>query len=86
MHSGDPSQPTLGHSLACRLRVEGLLRNDPKYRNKVEGARLRQDEYLARRVEAGYRSAKQARTEQVSYMKDPKEAPKSGLRRELMKI
>ena len=72
MQNGDSSQPTLGHSLACRLRIEGLLRSDPKYRNKVENARLRQDEYLAKRIEAGDQSAKQARIEPEALHEGPK--------------
>ena len=72
MQNGDPSQTTLGHSLACRLRVEGLLRSDPKYRDKVESARLRQDEYLAKRIEAGDQSAKQARIEPEELHEGPK--------------
>ena len=66
MESGDPSKPTLGHSFTCRLRMEGLLRADPILHKKLDGARLRQEEYLAKRIEAGDKSAKQARVEPVA--------------------
>ena len=63
MDTGDQSKPTLGHSIACRLRMEGQLRTDSVLHKKLDGARLRQEEYLAKRVEAGDKSAKQARIE-----------------------
>ena len=72
MSSGDLSQPTLGHSLSCRLRLEGLLRTDPVFRSKVESARVRQDEYLAKRIELGDRTAKHARVDQEESHEAPK--------------
>ena len=44
LETGEPSKPTLGHSLACRLRMEGLLRADSALHKKLDGARLRQEE------------------------------------------
>ena len=39
------------------------MRADPILHKKLDGARLRQEEYLAKRIEAGDKSAKQARVE-----------------------
>ena len=57
MRIGDPAQPTLGHNNECRVRIEGLVSEDPDFAHKLTGARARQDEFLARRVEQGDESA-----------------------------
>ena len=51
--AGDNSTPTLGHSEGCRTRMGRLLMIDPELSKSLERAQIRQDEFLARRVEAG---------------------------------
>ena len=58
---GDNSRPALGHSSACRTRIEGKLSEDPVLARKLQKAKEREDEYLARRIEAGDVEAKRAR-------------------------
>ena len=51
--AGDNANPTLAHSRDCRVRMEGLLALDPVLAQRLDRAQSRQDDYLARRVEAG---------------------------------
>ena len=59
--SGDNSQPALGHSMSCRARIAELMGSDPVLASKLDNEKKRQNEYLARRVEAGDSSAKRVR-------------------------
>ena len=61
--NGDPTRTDRGHNAACRTRIEGLLGKDPVLGKKLERAQQRQDEYLARRVEAGDLSSKRQRVQ-----------------------
>ena len=61
IRTGDNRNPTLAHSAGCRSRIEGLIGQDPFLKRKLENANHRQDEYLAKRVEAGDSSAKRGR-------------------------
>ena len=61
MRGGDTTQPTLGHSAECRVRVEERVAADPEFSHNLTGARARQDEFFARRVELGDESAKKSR-------------------------
>ena len=56
--SGDNSVPSLAHDPACRNRMEDLLAQDPDLAKVLDRARLREDEFLARRVEAGDTTAR----------------------------
>ena len=44
---------TSTHSYACRARVEALMAADPELRKRLESAQKRQEEYMAKRAEAG---------------------------------
>ena len=57
IQTGDNANPTLAHSRDCRARMEGLLALDPALSQRLDRAQSRQDDYLARRVEAGDASA-----------------------------
>ena len=59
---GDNTHPTLAHSAACRSRIERELEKDPFLSKRLEKAKLRQSEFLARRVEAGDPAAKRMRS------------------------
>ena len=59
----DYSSSTLGHDQTCHERMEDLLARDPLLSKQLEKARLREDEYLARQVEAGDTRAKRSRSE-----------------------
>ena len=59
--AGDQSQPALGHNAACRTRIEALLAQDPVLGKRLLRAQQRQDEFFARRIEAGDESAKRSR-------------------------
>ena len=64
---GDTSakRANMSHSAACRKRVEEKMAADPFLKGKLDIARQREDEYLARRVELGDLSAKRARESSV---------------------
>ena len=51
--ANEKRHPALAHSAACRARIEELMAKDPFLNKKLENANRRQDEFLARRVEAG---------------------------------
>ena len=51
--AGDNSNPSLSHDPACRNRMEDLLAQDPDLAKVLDRARLREDAFLARQVEAG---------------------------------
>ena len=61
MQKGDESQAGLSHIEACRVRIEELLGGDPFLKRRLERARARQDDYFARRVEAGDIAGKRVR-------------------------
>ena len=61
--NGDYSNPSLGHSAGCRMRMEARMTEDPQMARRLDRARQRQDEYIARRVEAGDTAAKRPRGE-----------------------
>ena len=48
---GDDGETSLGHSQACRTRMEALMETDPVLRERVQAARLRRDGYLAEDLE-----------------------------------
>ena len=63
--TGSTASPGMGHSSGCQVRMEGLLADDPVLSRRLVRARGRQDEFLARRVEAGDESAvKRPRSEE----------------------
>ena len=39
------------HNQECRARIEAEMANDPELNKRLENARMRQDEYCAKRVE-----------------------------------
>ena len=61
MQVGDNFNPELGHNLACRFRIEGKFQDDPVFSKRLEAARLRKEEYLAKRVEAADEDPKRQR-------------------------
>ena len=61
IQAGDISRASLAHSRDCRERIEECLRQDPLLSRHVANADERQDDYLARQVEAGERAAKRGR-------------------------
>ena len=59
LREGDQSQPSLGHSSACRERVEALMQADPELRVCLQQAKDRQDTYIAKQVEAAHKNRQQ---------------------------
>ena len=77
MQSGDNSKLTLAHSSACRARIEARLAAGPLLSKHLDNANRRQDEYFAKRIEAGDTSAKRvhvSQDEEVELQPSPGEA------------
>ena len=53
MLRGEDSSKSAGHTEACRKRIEEWMRNDSQLRERLDAARLRQDQYLAGEVDKG---------------------------------
>ena len=49
LQSGDYSQPSLGHNPVCRARMEAKVADDPEEAFRLDRARGRREEYIARR-------------------------------------
>ena len=78
--AGDPTQPALGHNSNCRRRIEALLAQDPVLGKRLERVQHRQDDFFARRIEAGDKTAKRSRaseTEDVELQPGPGGASES---------
>ena len=50
---GEESLSALGHSSACRARIEAHMEQDDVLRGRLHAAQIRQDQYLAGEVEQG---------------------------------